>query len=180
LDASGVTFSDSSGLGRLALLVRSCRAAGQLLVLVKPSATFKTSICAAQMDSLFPMVESEQEAMKVVADHGAADVVKKEAGDGVLWVSFSRSLDAIYHDEMMSILESSISNSEDSHSLVVDLKEVGFIDSRAVGGLIRAWKMMTSRGGGMFLSGASPAVSEIISLLRLDKILGEWEGEVPG
>ena len=180
LDASGVTFSDSSGLGRLALLVRSCRAAGQLLVLVKPSATFKTSICAAQMDSLFPMVESEQEAMKVVADHGAADVVKKEAGDGVLWVSFSRSLDAIYHDEMMSILESSISNSGDSHSLVVDLKEVGFIDSRAVGGLIRAWKMMTSRGGGMFLSGASPAVSEIISLLRLDKILGEWEGEVPG
>ena len=36
------------------------------------------------------------------------------------------------------------------HTLVVDLKDVGFIDSRAVGGLIRIWKEMAANGGRMF------------------------------
>lgn len=180
LDASRVTFSDSSGLGRLALLVRICRAAGQLLVVVNPSMTFRTAIRAARMDSLFPVVESETAALALIAEQGASRVVHKEGADGVVWVSFKRSLDAPYHDEMMSILESSISSPKAFHSLVVDLNQVDFIDSRAVGGLIKAWKLMTARGGDIFLSGVNPAVREIIALLRLDKVLAEWKGEVPG
>lgn len=180
LDASRVTFMDSSGLGRLALLVRVCRAAQQMLVVVNPSEVVRTSVRAAQMDSLFPITGSEEEAMSLVSERGESGAVCKATGDGAVWVSFNRSLDALYHDEMMEILESSIFKSGGIRSLVVDLKDVDFIDSRAVGGLIRAWKMMTAKGGNLFLAGANPLVKEIITLLRLDKLLTEWKGEVPG
>ena len=180
LDASGVTFMDSSGLGRLAMLARSCRSADQLLLVVSPSEAFKTSIKAVRMDSIFPMVDSEAAAMELISRHQASGGARKVAEGGVVWVSFNRSLDALYHDEMMSILESAISDPAGIQLLVVDLKGVNFMESRAVGGLIRAWKSMSARGGQMFLSGATPAVREIIALLRLDKILAEWKGEVPG
>lgn len=177
LDTSRVTFMDSSGLGRLAQLARNCRTADQLLLVVNPSATLLVAVRAARMDSLFSIVESEAAAMKLIAEHHASGSVSKATQDGVAWVSFSRSLDALYHDEMMATLDSAISNSPGIKVLVVDLKEVGFIDSRAVGGLIRAWKSMSAKDGQMFLSGATPAVREILALLRLDQILAEWKGE---
>ena len=180
LDASRVTFADSAGLGRLASLVRVCRAAGQFLILVNPSGAFETAIRAAQMDSLFPVVDSEKSAMALVSSHRTHDVVNKENADGVIRVSFHRSLDALYHDEMVSILESAIADAPHSSTLVVDLTHVTFIDSRAVGGLIRAWKSISAKNGAMFLAGANPSVKEIISLLRLDKVLAEWKEEVAG
>jgi len=180
LDASRVTFMDSSGLGQLALLARICRKADQLLWVVDPSEIFRRSIKAVRMDTLFPVVDTEEEALAMIAEHQASGGTLKPAQDGVVWVSFNRSLDAPYHTEMMVILDSAIADSPDIRTLVVDLKAVNFLDSRAVGGLIRAWKAMSAKGGQMFLSGATPAVREIIALLRLDKILAEWKGEIPG
>jgi N-acetylglucosaminyldiphosphoundecaprenol N-acetyl-beta-D-mannosaminyltransferase len=177
LDASWVTFMDSSSLGRLALLIRLCRSAGQLLVAVAPSEAFKMAVSRVQMDCLFQMVASESAAMRVVQDHQASGGVSKVTDDGVVWVAFNRSLDALYYEDMMAILESAIADTAGIQVLVVDLREVGFIDSRAVGGLIRVYKLMTARGGSLFYSGARPAVREIIALLRLDKILAEWKGD---
>jgi anti-anti-sigma factor len=180
LDAGGVTFMDSAGLGQLALLIRTCRAAGQLLVVVRPAQAFKTAVTAVRMDSLFPMVDSEAEALAWLARHQASGGRAQMTADGVAWVAFDRSLDALYHDEMMALLEAAISNNAAAvRTLVVDLRAVGFIDSRAVGGLIRAWKIITARGGAMFLAGANPALREIIGLLHLDQILAEWKGDFP-
>ncbi len=179
LNASRVTFIDSSGLGRLALLARICRTAGQPLAIVAPSDAFLTSIRAARMDSLFTVVGTEEEALEIVSALQAGGGSQGSAANGVVWVSFNRSLDSLYHDEMIAVLESAIAGSPDLHSLVIDLRKVDFMDSRAVGGLIRAWKMTSARGGQMFLSGARPAVREILALLRLDKVLSEWKGDVP-
>jgi N-acetylglucosaminyldiphosphoundecaprenol N-acetyl-beta-D-mannosaminyltransferase len=179
LDASRVSFMDSSGLGRLALLARACRAAQQPLIVVAPSDAFSTSIRAARMDSLFEIVKTGEDAEERLSAQRASGGAQKISDEGgVVWVSFNRSLDALYHDEMMSILQSTIENSPGIRSLVIDLKDVDFMDSRAVGGLIRAWKLMSAKGGQMFLSGARPSVREILRLLRLDKVLPEWEGEV--
>lgn len=179
LDVSQVTFIDSSGLGRLAMLARVCRTAGQMLVVVNPSEVFAKAIRAVRMETLFSSAASENEALELVAKHTRSGGVLKKSEDGVVWVSFNRSLDALYHGEMMETLEKTITGSPGIKTLVVDLKDVPFIDSRAVGGLIRAWKTMTANGGQMFLWGAKPAVSEIIALLRLDKILTEWKGTPP-
>lgn len=178
LDASQVGFMDSSGLGRLALLARNCRAADQLLMVVQPSDAFMGAIKAVRMDTLISVVDSEAAAMKLIREHEASGAIRKVASDGVVWVAFNRALDALYHDEMMATLDAAISDSPAIKVLVVDLKDVSFIDSRAVGGLIRAWKSMAAKGGQMHLAGATPAVCEIIALLRLDKILTEWKSEV--
>ena len=130
------------------------------------------------MKALCPMVANEDAAMAWLAERQASGGTSRVADSGALWVAFNRSLDASYHDEMMTVLESAIASAAGGRVLVVDLKDVGFIDSRAVGGLIRALKLITAKGGEMFLSGASPVVREIIALLRLDKILAEWKGPV--
>lgn len=179
LDASGITFMDSSGLGRFASLVRSCRSAEQQLLVVNPSLAFKTAIRAVRMESLYQTVDTEAEALQLIAQHRSSGGAQRIGADGTVWVTFNRALDALYHDEMMQTLEAAIAQSPKLGVLVVDLKEVSFIDSRAVGGLIRTWKMVSAKGGQMFLADASPAVREIINLLRLDKVLAEWKGEVP-
>ncbi len=176
LDASRVTFIDSSGLGRLAQLTRVCRVAEKMLVVVRPSEAFRSAVRAVRMDSLFPILESEEQAIRLISEYETSSGGSKVDEGGVVTVSFNRSLDALYFDEMMTALDSAIADSPGIRTLVVDLREVSFIDSRAVGGLIRVWKTMTSKGGGMYLSGATPAVREIISLLRLDKFLTEWKG----
>jgi len=97
----------------------------------------------------------------------------------VIRVAFHQSLDALYHEEMLKALDQAMLDSPSAKSLVIDLGGVDFIDSRAVGGLIRARKQMAARGGELFLSEARPAVKDIITLLRLDKVLPEWKGESP-
>jgi N-acetylglucosaminyldiphosphoundecaprenol N-acetyl-beta-D-mannosaminyltransferase len=179
LDASRVAFTDSSGLGRLAMLVRLCRAAGQALVVVNPSGVFRGAIRDSQMDSLFEVAESDADALRFIRSAASTEVCRKVSEDGVAWVSFSRPLDALYHEEMMSVLEAAVSGSEDMRSLVVDLGGVSFIDSRAVGGLIRMWKTMNACGGGLYIARPTPPVREIIGLLRLDKVLPEWKGALP-
>lgn len=180
LDASRVSCMDSSGLGRLATLVRNCRSAKQWLVAVRPSEAFRRSVREVRMDGLFQIVESETAALQWLEEHQTNSGVCKVTQNGVLRVSFKRSLDALYHDDMMSILESAIADSDEIRVLIVDLKDVDFIDSRAVGGLIRTWKIMVAKGGTMFYSDAKPVVREIIALLRLDKMLTEWKGEPAG
>ena len=178
LDACRLEFMDSSGLGRLCTLVRACHDAKQPLVVVNPADIFKGYVETMGMKLLFPMVADEDEAMAWLAERQASGGTSRVAENGAVWVSFNRSLDAAYHEEMMGVLEEAISGAADGRALVVDLKDVGFIDSRAVGGLIRALKMITAKGGEMFLARANPAVREIIALLRLDHILAEWKGPV--
>ncbi|MCX6878518.1 MAG: WecB/TagA/CpsF family glycosyltransferase [Verrucomicrobia bacterium] len=179
LDASQVTLMDSSGLGRLALLARRCRAAEHLLLVLQPSAAFRKPVAAARMEFLFRLADSEAAALALLAQDQTCGGVLKVAENGVVWVAFNRSLDALYHDAMLAILETAITDSAGIRVLVVDLKAVDFIDSRAVGGLIRAWKLMSAKGGQMVLAGITPAVREIITLLRLDQILAEWKGDPP-
>lgn len=179
LDASRVAVMDSSGLGRLAMLIRTCRTARQLLVVVQPSPVFKTLVKEVRMDSLFLMADSDADARRQLAAHQASGGICRQPEPGVAWVAFSRSLDALYYDEMLEILDAAIASTPQLRVLVVDLKEVSFLDSRAVGGLIRAWKSITAQGGGMYLARANPAVREIIALLRLDQVLAEWKGALP-
>ena len=179
LDASRIGFTDSSGLGRLAMLVRMCRAAGKDLILLNPSSVFRNAVIDSKMDSLMVMADDHDAALRLAQTAVQAGVKSKVAQDGVVRVAFDRSLDAFYHDEMLAVLESAAAGAGEGASLVVDLAEVPFIDSRAVGGLIRALKIMKAKGGGLFIARPSPAVREIIGLLRIDKVIEEWKGDLP-
>jgi len=177
LDASRVIFIDSSGLGRLAMLTRRCRAAGKAFVVIYPSRQVLQAIRAVRMDSLFPIVKNEEQAMQILHQHQHEDVAVEASSPEIIKVAFNHALDALHHEEMLKVLEKAMSDHPSLKSLVVDLKGVDFIDSRAVGGLIRARKQMAARGGELYLSEAKPAVKDIITLLRLDKVLPEWKGD---
>jgi N-acetylglucosaminyldiphosphoundecaprenol N-acetyl-beta-D-mannosaminyltransferase len=171
LDGSAVTFMDSGGLGRMAAMVRACRNAEEDLYVVAPSTFMKHALTSAHMDSLVVIVPDEDAAMtKMAARPTTKSVV---AGGGVVRVSFSYPLDALHLTDVNVVLDKAEPGA--TRALVLDLAQVDFIDSRAVGSLIRVHKRMVAKGGGLYLANARPAVREIITLLRLDQILAEWK-----
>lgn len=179
LDTSEVTFIDGAGLGILAQLVRNCRHSGHSLIVTRPSRAFRDGVASVKMDSLFPMVDDEQDALAQLAQRNDDHQPQTTSHDHVVRISFHGALDALYHDKMIAVLDATMANHPNLKSLVIDLSNVDFIDSRAVGGLIRTWKTLTASGGNMFLANATPAVRDIIRLLRLDKLLLEWKEESP-
>ena len=130
------------------------------------------------MADLFPIAKDEAEAL-VLLRRGMAQAAPALDAEGVFRVGFEGSLDALQHASMVATLEASIRRMSAGSRLVVDLGKVDFIDSRAVGGLVRAWKQVSARGGEMYLHGASSGVREILFMLRLDKMLPEWKGDLP-
>ena len=58
--------------------------------------------------------------------------------------------------------------------LVVDLSEVGFVDSSGLGVLIAARKRANQSGGQVMLSSPSEMVSNTLRIVRLDKVLGVY------
>lgn len=171
LDCSAITFMDSGGLGRLAAMVRACRTAGQDLFVVAASTFMKHALASAHMDSLVIMVPDEETAMAKMAAPAPARAVRSDGG--TVRVAFSYPLDALHLNDVIAILDKAEPTA--AKALVVDLSAVDFIDSRAVGALIRVHKRMVAKGGGLYLANGQPAVKEIITLLRLDQILAEWK-----
>ncbi|MDW4498357.1 STAS domain-containing protein [Sulfitobacter sp. D35] len=58
----------------------------------------------------------------------------------------------------------------DGHpSVVVDLQEVGFIDSSGLGAIVATFKSL-GPGRSMALAGLAPAVQQVFSLTRMDTV----------
>jgi anti-anti-sigma factor len=54
--------------------------------------------------------------------------------------------------------------------LVIDLKEVGFLDSSGLGSLVRAMTMSQKEGGQAKLSGVGPQVRKLLEMTKLDSV----------
>jgi anti-sigma B factor antagonist len=74
--------------------------------------------------------------------------------------------------EMQRIFE------EGKKSLLVELKEVRFIDSSGLGALVSGFKNATSHHGNMKLSSLQPQVKSMFELTRLHRVF-EIFGSVP-
>lgn len=55
--------------------------------------------------------------------------------------------------------------------LVVDLSEVGFVDSAGIGLLVAAHRRAEASGGRIALSGVNEVVSHVLHLTRTDRVL---------
>ncbi len=172
LDGSGILFMDSGGLGRLVLLIRKCRAQGVDLFIIAPSDFMSEALNSAQMASLVTIMASEAEALeRVTAGRGLSSSSAAD-GEGAVKVAFQHPLDALHLDSMMETLDHAAGNAS---RLIIDLEQVDFIDSRAVGALIRVHKRMLAKAGDLLLWRPRPDVREILHLLRVDSILPEWK-----
>ncbi|MEM6910622.1 MAG: WecB/TagA/CpsF family glycosyltransferase [Verrucomicrobiota bacterium] len=177
-DLSQVTFMDSSGLGCLAQLARNCRNEGQSLALLQPSEVVTRTLVGMKMDSLFEVVASQEEAEALFEDHRMRPTgTNLNASKGRVTVTFGYSLELSTFDDMVETLRRALAENPDLKELVVDLSGVEFIDSRAVGGLIRVNREVVAAGGKLFLSHPRPSVKETLHLLRLEGILPQLPEE---
>jgi len=55
--------------------------------------------------------------------------------------------------------------------VLVNLKDVAYLDSSAVGELVGALSRLRIAGGGMKLTGVSPAIFQILHVANLEKVL---------
>ncbi len=56
-------------------------------------------------------------------------------------------------------------------AVVVNLKDVAFLNSQALGYLIRTRKLLLTRGGDLVLSEVSDVVARTLSLMGLDEVI---------
>lgn len=64
IDISDVRFINSSGIGALITLLTKFRNKGGEVILIKPSAQVKKLLIITKLNSIFTVVESEQEAIE--------------------------------------------------------------------------------------------------------------------
>jgi anti-sigma B factor antagonist len=65
---------------------------------------------------------------------------------------------------------------EDSiYNIVVDLKDVGFVDSAGLGQLVSALRMCTHQKGTVVLSGVNDSVIDLLRITRLDTVFRIYE-----
>jgi anti-sigma B factor antagonist len=60
---------------------------------------------------------------------------------------------------------------EDHSEVVVDLTQVGFVDSTALSALIVAYHKATKLGGGLHLAGATGEARKVLDITQLDVVL---------
>ena len=79
------------------------------------------------------------------------------------------SLNADALDEVGSLLLTEATTAEPPR-MVLDLSETRFIGSTFIELLVRAWKRLTERGGGLALCGLQPFCVEVLHVTRLDML----------
>lgn len=66
--------------------------------------------------------------------------------------------------QMLSLFE------DGKHDLVIDLKEVRFVDSSGLGSLVSGFKNASARNGNLKLCGLQPQVKSMFELTRLHRV----------
>jgi len=59
--------------------------------------------------------------------------------------------------------------------VVVDLAEVGFMDSSALGTLVASFKALRDRGGRLCLAGVQPPVRTVLSITSVDRVIDIYD-----
>jgi anti-anti-sigma factor len=174
LDMSGVTFIDSTGLGLLVKIFKSCRDAGGALVLLKPSETMARILAAVRLDRMIPaaadlsdvtrlLPKPEQTAVQVFYDSEEARLVAVATVD----------LTAATATDFSTALRDHWQDSTTALTLDLDLRRVTFLDSSGLGALVKAAKLVRERNGAQFrLVNVPPNAANVIKLANLQSFLG--------
>jgi len=97
------------------------------------------------------------------------DLVVRRAGEGLV-TSFSRRVNlegeasARFKQRLKGVI------AEGARFVVVDLSNVGFVDSQGLGALISAYKVLRQAGGALLLADLSSPVEAILRITRLIRV----------
>jgi anti-sigma B factor antagonist len=60
-------------------------------------------------------------------------------------------------------------------NIVLDLSQVGFMDSSGLGALVFVLKHLAHKGGRLHICGVTPGVMAVLKLTRMDRVLKTFE-----
>ncbi|GAW91349.1 anti-sigma F factor antagonist [Calderihabitans maritimus] len=92
----------------------------------------------------------------------------------VLIVDLQGELDLLVADNFRSEIDRCLEEWP-VRNLLLDLKEVTFIDSSGLGVILGRYKKVTERGGKVLLTGARPQIKKILELSGLLKIMPHYD-----
>jgi N-acetylglucosaminyldiphosphoundecaprenol N-acetyl-beta-D-mannosaminyltransferase len=169
LDLSGVTFIDSAGIGQLVSLYRGRVRSGGGMVLVRPSAQVKALLETVKLDRLITAVNEPGDAVDALGlRRRRSDATPTE---DLVSLSIVGELTASRVPGHTNWLASAWEAKPLARRLVLDLSQVGFIDSSGLGFLVHAHKLAKKRAGaGLVIRGAGPNVRNVTQLARLDSL----------
>ncbi len=97
------------------------------------------------------------------------DLVVRRVGEGLV-ASFARKMNlegeasVRFKDRLKGVI------SEGARYVVIDLSNVGFVDSQGLGALISAYKVLRQDGGAVVLADISSPVEAILRITRLIRV----------
>ncbi len=180
LDLSHAGALDCIDLGRIAEVFRGCRRAGRALAVWSPSRAARAAMEGALLVGVFPVFETVEAVSEWAADlvDAGEDRVQAEGGDaGEVVILLNGPFDVTTFDAMMAQIEAAIPAAGVLDRVVLDLSAVTFLDSRAVGGLLRLGRgLRAERDADLVLRHPSGDVAGTVRLMRLNEVLVVEDG----
>lgn len=100
--------------------------------------------------------------------------VKAELKGTTLIVKVTGEFDIIIADEFKKIVDSYL-DSNKGRNLLIDLKEVTFIDSSGLGAILGRYKKVESLKGKLVIAGPRLQVKKILRVSGINKIIGIYK-----
>lgn len=173
-DVSGVTFIDSSGVGLLVRVARTCRDCGVPVAFLSESGMPVADLVKGlHLDSVLKVFADEESAESWLQQEWK-QTARRETGettDGSFVLS--GELDALNIEEVEKRMRAILERLPAGKVLRVPCRQLTFIDSIAIGRLIALKKIAVERGCNLYLSEPSANVHRLLRVLHLHQLLIE-------
>lgn len=95
---------------------------------------------------------------------------------GILIVKIDGELDVCGANEFRTYVDEALDMTEAKH-ILLDMQDVGFIDSSGVGAILGRYKRIAQNGGKLFVVNLEPHSKRIFELAGLLKVLTVYQSE---
>lgn len=173
LEADGVEFIDSTGVGLLIGLQKRIRATGRQLVLLAPSEPMMQALDMMRLGNFFdsaPDVAAAQRLIELRAKERAAAVTPGDAAPGspLLWHG---EITAANAEAVWELTQIHLAKLGTRRSLTIDMGAVRFVDSSGAGIMVRARKFAQQHGIQLKFINVQPAVVSVLNVMHLEEFL---------
>ena len=162
-DASKTTFIDSTGTGKLVRFARGCRERGGQMILAAPGPVLLQTLALMRLREFF------LEAPTVPAAQAMLPAVKTELLSAAL--RWEGPVSAVMLAPLESAAFGVLEDLAPDASFTIDLAAVSFLDSAAVGLMLRLQRRARQRRVNLVFANASASVRGVLSLLRMEDFL---------
>ncbi len=168
-DCSEIRFADSTGIGFLTGMHKSCAERGGTLVIYRPSPALKRLIQSVHLDRVLRMIEKEEdldEFSRATTSVSAAAWNKT----GEIDFTLRRDLRADGAEASFQQIQGTWEANPEAIGLRLHLQEVSYMDSTGLGCLIRLFKLVQTRGAQLTLINPNHNVRNVLQLSKLESI----------